>query len=146
MRKIPSLTRMARNTLVGLALCLSGQANAMSVPGSPNNNSANPPEIVEVSLELLNSNNTKCPVNVVLKGSISTSRTGNVQYFIVQKGGAISGPHLVRSTADASGKRKSVFERQITISRSISTQYKLLAIGRNGKTESQWAPLQINCH
>ena len=120
-------------------------ALAISVPGNnlQGDFGANP-LVTEVRLSVKTVADG-CPATVRLYGQILTAKPGTVQYFLAQKGGAISGPFTLESKVTSAGKGRAEFSKEYKFLRSISTEYKILIVGNQQDDTGYWVPVTVTC-
>ena len=124
---------------------LTGTANSISVPGTNLNDDSQASKIEKIDLAFKTPNSAACPARAFMEARIYTDKPGSVQYFIMQKGGSISGPFTIESKAKNDGRNSAAFTREILFQKPVNAEYQVTAAGNSGSERSNWTRLIANC-
>ena len=124
---------------------LTGTANSISVPGTNLNDDSQASKIEKIDLAFKTPTSAACPARASMEARIYTDKPGSVQYFIMQKGGSISGPFTIESSARNNGRFSAVFTREILFQKPVNAEYLIAAAGNSGSGRSNWTRLIANC-
>lgn len=139
--------RLALFTATTLSIGLfSGAANSISVPTADIPENPNPNlNLTKIQLTIQKPAKTTCPTAATLTARIFTNQPGPVQYHIIRNHGAIDGPFPIEAKKDKNGTHSASFSKEIRISASINSQYKISAIANYTTAQSEWVTLVAHC-
>ncbi len=86
-----------------------------------------------------------CPSESRMTGWIRTSKPGEIRYHIAKRDGTVSETFDLEAKKSMNGGL-GVFSHEVKITKSINSEYRIVASTANSHVASNWMPLRANCN